>query len=327
MKKYEGLRKWYEKITFHRLLTLSMVSLVSIVFISFSMIVTNLSEAKIRQNVKDNMSIVVKQFDVYLDNYISNVYKGFLALESDQNLLWLRSMKSDRYRLSHAAASYIYLNKLLNQFLNVNSACVHNVYLNFGDGKVLTQAYNKNLLKIHYTYQTWKERFPENKYYWVDADSCRDLIPDEEVGAVLFHLYEGKQNGIILIALKQDFFENILDVTALDQEASLSILTDYGSMHFGQQAAWNVVQDNRDYLIENAERNGGIQTELLDNYYFMYENIDLTGWKLVYNVKESSISNAHYIMRDVMIITITMIAVMAGLLGLLSNAVSIRFGH
>ena len=82
MKKYEGLRKWYEKITFHRLLTLSMVSLVSIVFISFSMIVTNLSEAKIRQNVKDNMSIVVKQFDVYLDNYISNVYKGFLALES-----------------------------------------------------------------------------------------------------------------------------------------------------------------------------------------------------------------------------------------------------
>ena len=71
----------------------------------------------------------------------------------------------------------------------------------------------------------------------------------------------------------------------------------------------------QDYLIENAERNGGIQTELLDNYYFMYENIDLTGWKLVYNVKESSISNAHYIMRDVMIITITMIAVMAGLFG------------
>lgn len=322
MKKYEGLRKWYEKITFQRLLTMSMVSLVSIVFISFSLMVTYLSEAKIRQNVKDNMSIVVKQFDVYLGNYISNVYKGFLTLESDQNLLWLRNMKSDRHRLSYAATSYIHLNQLLNQFLSVNSACVHNVYLNFGDGKVLTQAYNKNLLKIHYTYQTWKERFPENKYYWVDADSCRDLIPDEEVGAVLFHLYEGKQNGIILIALKQDFFENILDVTALDQEAGLSILTDYGIMHFGKQDAWNVVQDNRDYLIERAESSSGVQTEVLDGYYFMYENIDLTGWKLVYNVKKSSISNAHYIMRDVMLITITIIAVMAGLLGLLSNAVS-----
>ncbi|MGN0371902.1 MAG: sensor histidine kinase [Enterocloster sp.] len=325
MKKYEGLRKWYEKITFRRLLTLSMVSLVSVVFISFSVTVTNLSEAKIRQNVKDNMSIVVKQFDVYLDNYISNVYEGFLSFESNQSLLQLRSMESGRYRLSYAAASYVYLNKLLNQFLNANSACVYNVYLNFGDGRVLTQAYEQDLLKIRYTYSMWKERFPENKYYWVDADSCRDLIPDEEVGAVLFHLYEGEQSGqsgIILIALKQDFFENILDVTALDQEASLSILTDYGIMHFGEQTAWNVVQDNRDYLIEKAERSRGVQTEVLDDYYFMYENIDLTGWKLVYNVKESSISNAHYIMRDVMFITVTIIAAMAVLLGLVSNAVS-----
>lgn len=325
MKKYEGLRKWYEKITFRRLLTLSMVSLVSVVFISFSVTVTNLSEAKIRQNVKDNMSIVVKQFDVYLDNYISNVYEGFLSFESNQSLLQLRSMESGRYRLSYAAASYVYLNKLLNQFLNANSACVYNVYLNFGDGRVLTQAYEQDLLKIRYTYSMWKERFPKNKYYWVDADSCRDLIPDEEVGAVLFHLYEGEQSGqsgIILIALKQDFFENILDVTALDQDASLSILTDYGIMHFGEQTAWNVVQDNRDYLIEKAERSRGVQTEVLDDYYFMYENIDLTGWKLVYNVKESSISNAHYIMRDVMFITVTIIAAMAVLLGLVSNAVS-----
>ena len=325
MKKYEGLRKWYKKITFRRLLTLSMVSLVSVGFISFSVTVTNLSEAKIRQNVKDNMSIVVKQFDVYLDNYISNVYEGFLSFESNQSLLRLRSMEAGKYRLSYAAASYIYLNKLLSQFLNANSACVYNVYLNFGDGRVLTQAYEQDLLKIRYTYSMWKERFSENKYYWVDADSCRDLIPDEEVGAVLFHLYEGDQsgqNGIILIALKQDFFENILDVTALDQEASLSILTDYGIMHFGEQTAWNVVQDNRDYLIEKAERSSGVQTEVLDDYYFMYENIDLTGWKLVYNVKESSISNAHHIMRDVMFITVTIIAAMAALLGLLSNAVS-----
>lgn len=50
---------WYEKITFRQLLTWSMVTLVSILFISFSLIVTSLSENKIRKNVKDNMSIVV----------------------------------------------------------------------------------------------------------------------------------------------------------------------------------------------------------------------------------------------------------------------------
>ena len=69
----------YEKTTFRQLLTWSMVTLVSILFISFSLIVTSLSENKIRKNVKDNMSIVVKQFDGYLDNYIANVYSGFLT--------------------------------------------------------------------------------------------------------------------------------------------------------------------------------------------------------------------------------------------------------
>ncbi len=322
MKKLRSFRAWYEKKTFRQLLTWSMVTLVSVLFISFSLIVTWLSENKIRENVKDNMSIVVKQFDVYLDNYIANVYSGFLLLESNQSLQQLRSMKEGNQRLSHAAVNYVYLNRLMTQFLNANQACVFNVYLNFGNGKVQTQAYEQDLLKINYSYETWKERFPDNRYYWVDADSFRDLIPDRDVGAVLFHLYEGETNnssGIILIALKQKFFENILDVTALDQEASLSILTDYGIMHFGVPDAWNVVQDRREYLMDQENLGEEVQTKVLDGYYFLYKSIKQTGWKLVYNVKESSISNAHYIVRDVMVLVIVAVAVSAVILGMLSG--------
>ena len=316
---------WYEKTTFRQLLTWSMVTVVSILFISFSLIVTRLSENKIRQNVKDNMSIVVKQFDVYLDNYIANVYSGFLTLESNQSLFQLRSMREGNQRIPHAAANYVYLNRLLTQLFNANKTCVYNVYLNFGNGKVLQQAYEQDLLKINYTYETWKERFPDNGYYWVDADSFRDLIPDKEVGAVLFHLYEGgkdNRSGIILIALKQKFFEDILDVTALDQEASLSILTDYGTMHFGAQDAWDVVQDKREYLMNHVYSDGEVQTKISDGYYFLYKSIKQTGWKLVYNVKESSISNAHYIVRDAMVLVAIAVAVSAVIIGILSNAVS-----
>ena len=39
MKKYEGIRKWYEKITFQRLLTTVMIVFVSVVFLTFSVIV------------------------------------------------------------------------------------------------------------------------------------------------------------------------------------------------------------------------------------------------------------------------------------------------
>ena len=325
MKKLKSFRGLYEKTTFRQLLTWSMVTLVSILFISFSLIVTSLSENKIRKNVKDNMSIVVKQFDVYLDNYIANVYSGFLTLESNQSLLHLRSMREGNQSLPHAAANYVYLNRLLTQLFNANKTCVYNVYLNFGNGKVLQQAYEQDLLKINYTYETWKERFPDNGYYWVDADSFRDLIPDKEVGAVLFHLYEGgkdNRSGIILIALKQKFFEDILDVTALDQEASLSILTDYGTMQFGASDAWDVVQDKREYLMNHEYSDGEVQTKILDGYYFLYKSIKQTGWKLVYNVKESSISNAHYIVRDAMVLVAIAVAVSAVIIGILSNAVS-----
>lgn len=210
MRKYEGIRTWYEKISFRYLLTTIMVGFVSAVFIGFSMIVLYLSESKIRQNIRDNMTIVMRQFDVYLGNHIANIFDGFQTFETSQNLLQLREVDRGRRQLSYAAGNYIYLQKQMAQFLSANSSSVYNIYINFGDGKVLTQGYEQDLLKIQYSYERWKERFPENQYYWLDADSYRDLIPDPEVGAVLFHLYEGdkdRYNGIILIAIKGSLFE------------------------------------------------------------------------------------------------------------------------
>lgn len=325
MKKYEGIRKWYEKITFRRLLTTVMVLFVSVVFLTFSVIVVCLSEAKIRQNTRDNMTMVMRQFDVYLGNHIANIFEGFKTLESSQNLMQLREVSRGKRQLSYAAGNYIYINKLMSQFLSANSASVYNVYINFGDGKVLTQGYEQDLLKIQYSYDIWKERFPKNQYYWLDADSYRDLIPDLEVGAVLFHLYEGTKDshsGMILIAIKDSLFKNSMDTMNLDQKASINVVTEDGIIHYGDEKAWKVVEDNQAYLIEKNMAKGAITTEVKDGYYFMYENLDLTGWKLVYNVEESSISNAHYIMTDMIVITGITIIAAAVFLGMLSKAIS-----
>ena len=66
----------------------------------------------------------------------------------------------------------------------------------------------------------------------------------------------------------------------------MSILTDYGTMHFGAQDAWDVVQDKREYLMNHEYSDGEVQTKISDGYYFLYKSIKQTGWKLVYNVKE-----------------------------------------
>lgn len=324
MKQYEKLSGWYKKITFQRLLTLSMVCVVITVFLIFSLLVTHLSEGKIRQNVKANMSIVVEQFDVYLGNYFANIFNGFKSFESNQSLVQIQLSAQNEKYLSYTATNYIALRNHMYQFLNANTTSVYNVYINFNDGKVATQAYQKDLLKINYRYEEWKNRFPDNQYYWVNADYCRDLIPDQEVGAVLFHLYDdirSDRNGIILISIRKDFFENILDVATLDKNACLSLVTDYGIMQFGDDTAGDIVGNKRGYLCGKAESNNGIQSEVLDDYYFIYKNMPLTNWKLVYNIKESSISNAHYIRRDVMFLTIAVIVMIAVLISLLSKAV------
>ena len=323
MRWYGGYRRKIEKITFQKLLTISVICMISVVFVIFGLLVTWLSERKIRENVKNNMSIVVEQFDVYLNNYIENIYRGFRAFESDQSIVNLQiSSQNERY-LSYTAANYIYVKKLFTQFLNANAASVYGVYINFNDGRVGTQAYETDLLKINYTYNIWKKCFPENKYYWIDADYCRDLVPDREVGVVLFHLYEDEntnRTGIILVAIKEEFLRDILDVAELDQDAGMSLITDYGIMHFGNLGTSKAIDTRYDYLKESARY--WIKSEILDGYYCMYKNMAITDWKLVYTVKESSISNAHYIFRDVMISTLLMIAGCALLLRMLSSAIS-----
>lgn len=329
MNTHDRFKKWYieryKKTTFRSLLTLTMVCMVSVVFIVFSLLVTHLSERKIRQNVKNNMSIVVEQFDVYLGNHIANIFEGFKHFESNQSLIQLQIFTQNEKYLSNTATNYIALKNSMDQFLNANASSVYNVYVNFNDGKLATQSFQQNLLKISYTYDSWKTRFPENKYYWVNADYCRDLLPDPAVGAVLFHLYEDIRNeksGIILIAIRQEFFENILDLAALDKNACLSLVTDYGIMQFGDEKAGEIVEKKSAYLSEKVKTHRGIRSEVLDDYFFIYENMPITDWKLVYSVKESSISNADYIRRDVMILTVIEIIAIVILISLLSKAVS-----
>lgn len=95
-------------------------------FLILSIIVTSLSERKIRENVKANMSVVVEQLDVY-GNHIANVYNGFKAFESDQSLVQPQLSSLDEQCLSYTSASYLSIKRLADQFLNANSSSVSNV--------------------------------------------------------------------------------------------------------------------------------------------------------------------------------------------------------
>lgn len=326
MGKENNLLHWLQRTRFSKALTLLTSGLFCVIFLCFSAMVTGLSENIIRENVANNMSLVVNQYDVYLNNYITSIYNGFRSLESDQNLVQFRTTwgnDTTLSTLSRRATLHLYLSKMVNQFQSANTTSVSNIYINFGNGLFSTQAYDQDPIHIRYSYEAWSERFPENKYYWVNADSCRDLIPDEDIGVVLFHMYGGQtraEQGMILVALKKSFFADVLDSTRFDPDADVCLLTDSGTMHFGSDEAAGQIDAHTSDLRERAR--GEIRSDVWDSYYFAYKTMPVTDWVLVYSVRESNISRAHFIIKSVLLLTIAGVLIAASLIALMSEAVS-----
>lgn len=312
-----------QHMTFQNLLSIAIVSVITLVFLVFSLLVLNMTEEKIRENVQDNMSMVLGQYETYIENYTNSAYNALKTLESNNSVVQLQISDKSGRDLKYNAASYVQVRRLFDQLYAANSTILSTIYMNFDDGKAVTQAYSQDLLKITYSFDAWKERFPENKYYWIDADICRELIPDPSVGAVLFHLYgteESEHNGILLLALKKDFFEDLLDVAVLNDDAGISIITQGSAMNFGAANAQAYVEAHRDQLHDQIYR-GGIST-LWDGYYVLGTHMNLTEWGLVYLVEEDSISNAHYIVWEILLLTLYAIVVVGILIALISRAVS-----
>lgn len=133
------------------ILIFSMTILISVILLIFSIILTHLTESKIRENVKDNMGIVVKNLDVNMNHFLKSMFEGFVATESNQSLLQLRSSDQDEKNIPFNAVQYISLYNTIKQFREINQTSVNNVYINFADGKIMEQAYINDLLQINYS--------------------------------------------------------------------------------------------------------------------------------------------------------------------------------
>lgn len=219
------------------------------------------------------------------------------------------------------ANGHVYVNNLLKQYQEANATSICNVYMNFYNGLRVVQTYETDLLKINWDYDTWKQRFPENRYYWVDTSSFKELVPDPEIGAVFFRLYEdGERTGILLVGIKKEFFDNILDVESYGTDAGVCLLTEEGCMSFGDKKATEFISKMQEELLPKLRRS--VHSELLGDYYVIGSSMDITNWKLVYAVEDDSISNAHNVMREILIITLAVVIIVSVLIHLLSQRMS-----
>ncbi len=314
----EKIRGIYERTSLTKLLTVSMVSIIILAFTITGLLTLRVTEQKIHENVRNNMSIVLEQYKTNMGNYITSIYNGFQELETDQQVVRLQNVDTEIKFKQIFANGHIYVRNLAYQYQEANSTSIANVYMNFYDGLRVVQTYDADLLKINFDYDVWKERFPENQCYWVNTDGCRDLVPDPAVGAILFRLYEDSQHsGIILVAMKSSFFDSILSVESYGTEAGICLVTEEGNKEYGDAYATEFISAKSEKLMPKLDQN--IYSEIWEDYYVIGTSMPITNWKLVYAVEDDSISNTHNVIQEILVITAVVIVVTSILITIISR--------
>lgn len=75
-------------------------------------------------------------------------------------------------------------------------------------------------------------------------------------------------------------------------------------MYFGDHSEVLHVEENREHILSTMTQNSEIVTEIDQGFLYIYKKMKLTDWIIVYSTEESSISNAHYIIREVSVLTL-----------------------
>ena len=264
---------------------------VSVLLVGISgFLVTGVAQAQVEKNTYVNVSAILNQTKFYLDTHMYNVFESFVELENNSSLYILKSQVEKNKGINETAVSYVTLNNTINQMVSYSGGTIENIYINFNDGKMMVQAYDKDPLKMTFSYDEWKARFPDNQYYWYPVADGLEEIGNEEVGMVLFHLYESPSknlNGIVMITLKKTFFQNILGNPEISKNGFLCLLSEDGNKIYSDQGISGSITDAQMQAIFSRRAEEPV-TDFEDKLFFS-EDLDSIPWQLTAAVPKTEI--------------------------------------
>lgn len=284
------MKKLINKRKLKQILITTMVPVSVLIVGIFSFLVTRVAEKQVEKNTYVNVSAILNQTKFYLDTHMTNVFESFESLESNSSLYILKTQLEKEKRINYSATSYVTLKNTISQMVAYSGGTIENIYINFNDGKMMLQAYDKDPLRITFSYREWKEKYPENMYYWCPITDGEKEIGNEEVGMMLFHLYESPSEnlqGIVMITLKENFFQNILKNPEISENGFLCLLSESGDKVFADP--------NMPYFIKAGEKQeilGSDQVNSVNSFgdkLVFSESLDSIPWRLTAVVPKTDI--------------------------------------
>ena len=223
------MQSLFRRLTLRKLMLIAFSFILCIAVIGTGILSVRLYTTDSRKNIESNMTVVTNQIGRNLDIGFDNVYSSLFLLESNSSYMQLKNTPSEQMSQNKTATCYLALQKAMSILVSSSSQVIYGIGFNLNNGKNSLQAYQNNLLQLNTDLSQWRDSFPDDGYYWVDAEQYRDLIPDSNIRAAFFHLqksYSGSGLDLCLVAISENFLVRNLNASAINQSASLSILTD-----------------------------------------------------------------------------------------------------
>ena len=273
-----------------------------------------------RKNIEANMTVVTNQIGRNLDTGFQNACSSLYLLESDNSYIQLKNTPSEQMSRNSTAACYLALQKSMSTLVSSSSQTIYGMGFYLNSGKKSLQAYQNNLLQISGNPAQWRAYFPEDGYYWIDARQYPDLIPDENIRAAFFHLqksFTGDGLDLSIVAVSDNFLTRDLDASAINQDASLSILTGKGIISARENDASDKILEKAD-AIRSAILSQDAASQFLDKYFIVSRPIASSPWILIYSIQENKVSNLASLKRDITVLGISVMILILGLIYLIS---------
>lgn len=277
-----------KKLNFGTQLLFAMIPFIVLAFFFNGWIFANTMKQRLEEDAIVNMQDVAGRTRYYIESHLNSVYNLFASLESDPSLYNLKNGLHNRRIDGKVSQYYIDLDILLKSALASNQNSLESIYINFNDGGLMVQKFAHYTMNVNYTYQAWKEKYPESKIYFKSIQEVPD-VSGNEISAIIFRLYEAENiNGIIIYAIKNNFFKDILGQLKIYDNSEFCILTGDGTcLDFSNNENRRALSPK---VVSSVMNSADDEIILADDGEYVYAvPIANTDWKLAIRVPEQDV--------------------------------------
>lgn len=280
-----------------------------------------IASQQIGNNAYSNISDIVSQSKLYLDNRLIAVFEQLVYLQNDISTLSVISQTNDKESFSMRYDDYIKLDDNIGRVYSSYYSMLDSIIVSLNDGNVSLVKKDYISSDIEFSFKDWREKFNGGKldFYWANLHENGILgkYGDENKVVSIFKIMgdmSSRSNGLILFNIKQDFFKNILENAEISAHGYLSIVSDDGMMVYKPLGGEYKINDVAMDYMRDIKRSSGIfkyKKTGEPKMVVIFDTLKVNGWKVAAILPEKEIMDGSKYIKNIILVVMGLLIIIA----------------